>query len=579
MVSPNRAAYSWAMTTHNPALLNNGARAARRNKISKVLRTVFGVERLRDGQKQVIDSVLDGNDTLAIMPTGSGKSLCYQIPARLLDGTTIVVSPLISLMKDQLEKLEAMGIQAAQVNSTLNRGEEEETLDGIRKTVHEIVFCTPERLCNPEFLEVFKQVKVALVVIDEAHCISQWGHDFRPAYLEMAASIDALGKPPVLALTATATADVVADIGKQLGRSRMHVVNTGIYRPNLHYAVSQVTSNDERYARARELVQQSKGVGIVYAATVKAAEEMVEILEAAGESVTIYHGKLSAGERKVNQDLFMDGDKRVMVATNAFGMGIDKPDTRFVIHLQLPANLEAYYQESGRAGRDGEDAECTLLYYQDDKRLQQFFLVKHYPTGNDLKMIYDVVRELAQDGKPTSDSIDQAIDELASSKLKVCLKLLKDGKLLRQNRKLEYIVSATVPRTGIFEELSNVYAQKQERDRDALEQMVSYSVSGFCRWKALLDYFEDEVDGFEKCCRCDNCLNPPAVAEIEIRDDEFGLVEENPDAGPLYEPGAQVRVPKFDVGTVVSVAGDQVTIAFPDESTRTFLADFVAPAA
>ena len=567
------------MTTHNPTLLNNGARAARRNKIHKMLRTVFGVERLRDGQQQVIDSVLDGKDTLAIMPTGSGKSLCYQIPARLLDGITIVVSPLISLMKDQLEKLEGMGIQAAQVNSTLNRGEEETTLDGIRKTVHEIVFCTPERLSNPEFLEVFKEVKVALVVIDEAHCISQWGHDFRPAYLEMAASIDALGKPPMLALTATATADVMADIGKQLGRSRMHVVNTGIYRPNLHYAVAQVTNNDARYARVRELVQQSQGVGIVYAATVKAAEELVDILEAAGESVTIYHGKLASGERKVNQDRFMSGEKRVMVATNAFGMGIDKPDTRFVIHLQLPANLEAYYQESGRAGRDGEDADCTLLYYQDDKRLQQFFLVKHYPTGNDLKMIYDVVRELAQDGQITSETIDKAIDDVASSKLKVCLKLLKDGKLLRQNRQLEYIVTATAPRTGIFDELSNVYAQKQERDRDALEQMVSYAVSGFCRWKVMLDYFEDEVDGFEQCCRCNNCLNPPAVAEMEIRDDEFGLVEESADAGPQFEPGTQVRVPKFDVGTVLSVAGDQVTISFPDEGTRTFLVDFVDPAA
>ena len=566
------------MNILDPILMNNGARAARRDKLSKLLCGVFGVERLRDGQQQVIDSVLDGKDTLAIMPTGSGKSLCYQIPARMLDGTKVVVSPLISLMKDQLEKLESLGIRSAQVNSSLNREQEAAALEGIRNTFHEIVFCTPERLSNPDFLNVLRQVKSALVVIDEAHCISQWGHAFRPAYLEMAASIDALGKPPVLALTATATDDVVSDNGKQLGCSRLSVVNTGIFRPNLHYSVVQVTNNAERHTRARELVQGFEGVGIVYAATVKAAEEMHDALEAAGESVTIYHGKLAANERKANQDLFMNGERRIMVATNAFGMGIDKPDTRFVIHLQLPANLEAYYQESGRAGRDGLNAECTLLYFQDDKRLQQFFLVKHYPTSNDLKMIYEIVRDLASDSKPTSAAIEEAIEELASAKLKGCLKLLKDGKLLHQNRKLEYVVTSVEPCANLFEQLAGLYAQKQERDRASLEQMVSYAVSGFCRWKVLLDYFGDEVEGFENCYKCDNCKNPPMVVHIEICDDEFDRLAIEPASGPQFEAGAQVRVPKFDIGTATSVAADQVTIAFPDHSSRTFLADFVTPA-
>jgi ATP-dependent DNA helicase RecQ len=566
------------MTKHDPHLMHRGLRAVRRNAIGKLLRSVFGIERLRDGQQQVIDSVLDGKDTLAIMPTGSGKSLCYQIPAKMLDGTTIVVSPLISLMKDQLEKLGQLGIRATQVNSGLSADEEREALEGIRDRSHEIVFCTPERLALPAFLEVLREVEIALVVIDEAHCISQWGHDFRPAYLEMAAAIDALGRPPVLALTATATDDVIADIGKQLGRARLNVVNTGIYRPNLHYNVVQVTNPREKVGAALRIVRDSNGFGIVYAATVKAAEEMFDALIEAGESATIYHGKLPARERKENQDLFMEGERRVMVATNAFGMGIDKRDTRFVIHLQVPANLEAYYQESGRAGRDGDDAWCTLLFLQDDKRVQQFFLVKHYPDAPELKAVYEAVKQLAGDAPATFERIDDAVEEIAASKLKICLKLLKDGCLLRQNRSLAFMLAKAEPSAALFDELAHAYTQKQERDREALEAMVSYAVSGFCRWKVLLDYFGDSVPGFEKCCRCDNCLNPPALLELpEIHDDEFEPVAE-PAPPPLFDVGAQVKVPKFDVGTVQNVAGDQVTIEFPDHSIRTFMVDFVAPA-
>jgi ATP-dependent DNA helicase RecQ len=567
------------MTRHEPKLLHKGLLAVRRNTIRRLLDTVFGIRQLRDGQQRVIDSVLDGKDTLAIMPTGSGKSLCYQIPARILEGMTIVVSPLISLMKDQHEKLNEMGVRAVQVNSSLSAEEERESLAAITENRCEIVFCTPERLVMAEFVEVLKIVPIALVVIDEAHCISQWGHDFRPAYLEMAGAIEALGRPPVLALTATATEDVVEDIGRQLSRPRMNVINTGVYRPNLHYRVLQVTNPDEKLDEARRLVRETEGKGIVYAATVKAAEELYELLASDGESVTLYHGKLAAAERKLNQDLFMNDERRVMVATNAFGMGIDKPDTRFVIHLQIPANLEAYYQESGRAGRDGKDAECTLLFLQDDKRVQQFFLAKHYPEAGEIRAVYEAVRELAGNEAATPDRVEDAAGDLAGPHLKVCLKLLKDAKLLRQSRKLAFNVTAAEPKDSLFEAMAAVYRQKQEHDRCALEQMVSYAVSGFCRWKLLLDYFGDDVEGFEKCCRCDNCLNPPAAVlldEIEIRDDEFDREPEPaPDPASSFEAGARVKVPKYGEGVVLSMAGDQVTIDFPDGEQRSFMKDFV----
>ncbi len=539
-----------------------------------MLRKVFGIEQLREGQQQVIDNVLAGVDTLAIMPTGAGKSLCYQLPALMLPGAVVVVSPLIALMKDQLHKAEGYGLSAGQLNSALPRDEQQRALDAIRQKLADIVFCTPERLVTPEFIAVLRQGSISLVVIDEAHCISQWGHDFRPAYLELAAALDALGRPPLLALTATATPAVTDDICRQLNAAQMQVVNAGIYRANLHYAVRQCTSEAQRNARAVALATHLHGAGIIYCATIKAAIALQQALQQAGVVADLYHGKLRAAERRASQDRFMQGSTRLMVATNAFGMGIDRRDIRFVIHLQIPAKLEAYVQESGRAGRDGQDALCMLLYWQGDKRVQQFFLLGHTPEAAQLKELHARLRAMAGAGERLHlAAVHAAQPSLPLDALRISLKLLKDGQLLRQNRKLDYVLTGKTADDEVFGALAVTGQDKQAHDRAALEKMVLYAQSGICRWKVLLAYFDDADPAFEHCGHCDNCLHPPQLQPVNKKAAPPPVQARAP-----FAVGSQVRVPKFDLGVVRAVAGDQVTIEFPDLSTHTFLASYVQPA-
>ena len=345
-------------------------------QLQGLLRRTFGLRKLRPGQREVIEQVLARKDTLAVMPTGAGKSLCYQLPGLHMKGMTVVVSPLISLMKDQADKLEERGAEVAAVNSTLSVREETELLDEIRRHKADFVFSTPERLEDESFVQTLKKGKIDLFVIDEAHCISQWGHDFRPAFLGLGKALHALGDPPLLALTATATPEVVDDIRKQLDRPRMQVIHADLYRENLRFAVRQVTSEEGKRAALVDALKEANGPAIVYTATVKAAEALHAWLASQGKDALLYHGRLSARERNERQDAFMSGEARTMVATNAFGMGIDRADIRAVIHYQLPGSLEAYYQEAGRAGRDGKAARCTLLYDHSDRRLQLYFAGK-----------------------------------------------------------------------------------------------------------------------------------------------------------------------------------------------------------
>jgi ATP-dependent DNA helicase RecQ len=453
--------------------------------LERVLRARFGFDALRPGQREVIDRVLAGRDTLAILPTGAGKSLCYQLPAVVLGGTCVVVSPLIALMKDQADQLEARGIEAAPLNSALTACEEEAAMRDVRQARAGIVFATPERLQSPEFLDALKRNRIEFLVVDEAHCISQWGHDFRPAYLELGHALRALGDPPVLALTATATEDVVRDIREQLGRPAMEVVNGALYRPNLRYAVRQVTGEEAKLEALRELLDEVRGPVIVYAATVKAADALAQKLKEWGESALLYHGRLAAGTRNARQEAFMAGEARVMVATNAFGMGIDKRDVRAIVHYQVPGSLEAYYQESGRAGRDGKVSRCTLLYDHADRRVQQFFLGAHAPDAAELRAVLAGVT-----------------GRIPKTRVKVLSALLRRAGLLGE-------------RDVAHEELERLAEEQRgarAAEREKLEQVTAYAHGASCRWRMILDYFgEDEA--FERCGRCDNCERPVVVPE------------------------------------------------------------------
>ena len=390
----------------------------------------WGYSSFRPGQEAIIEAVLDGRDVMGILPTGGGKSLCYQVPAVLFDGLTLVVSPLIALMQDQVEGLERRGIRAAALNSALSRRQREQCLVNAEHGLYDVLYVAPERLTMTMFQARASELDVALLAVDEAHCVSEWGHHFRPDYKEIAPAREALGNPPMLAVTATATPEVRTDVQALLQLEEPKIVVQGFDRPNLVWSVFQTANKRDKL---RDVLQGVPGCGIVYASTRRNVEMWTDWLQDEGVSAAGYHGGMAPDDRSTAQQQWIQDEVRVMVATNAFGMGIDKPDVRFVVHVDLPSSLEAYYQEAGRAGRDGERAYAVLLYQPPDVDTQEALIESGHPSVQEIQSVYSAVCNVGQvplGSEPDSPlTVDmnavQRVTDLHASKIRTAIDMLE----------------------------------------------------------------------------------------------------------------------------------------------------------
>ena len=479
---------------------------------------LFGHASLRPGQAEVIADIFSGKPVIAVMPTGAGKSLCYQLPAIVLGergGVTLVVSPLIALMKDQVDALTARGVSAVALTSAAGADEQRQILDGIRQGQYTLIYVAPERFRSPRFVEALRAVgsRIALVAIDEAHCISEWGHDFRPDYRRLGEVVASLGAPRIAAFTATATPEVRADIATQLGLEghRLHV--RGFDRPNLHYAIVKAGGTADKTEKLIELVRtRDGGVALVYAATRKNAEAYAAALKSAGMRARVYHAGLGDDVREKAQDVFMAGKLDVIVATNAFGMGVDKSDIRLVVHADIPRSPEAYYQEAGRGGRDGKPTRCVLLFNHGDIRLQEFLIDASYPSAEVLRGLWKLLRDRPELGvlTPYDDELEARLkkhlgEDISNAAMGAALRILeKHGMISRDDER----IAAARPEPGMFAPLDVASLQRRaEVERTKLRTMIELAYYPRCRRQFVLDYFGDQdwKSRDRQCGACDNC--------------------------------------------------------------------------
>ncbi len=533
----------------------------------------FGFAAFREGQREVVTAILEGNDAVVVMPTGSGKSLCYQLPAMMLQGATVVVSPLIALMKDQVDALRARGLPATFINSSIDSGEQNARINGLRRGDFKLVYVAPERFRSQRFLETLRSLRISLFAVDEAHCISTWGHDFRPDYLKLKGVIQLLNsegsRTQTLALTATATPYVRSDIIEQLGLLKPRTFVSGFDRPNLTIDVVHTEKEREKVARIKRLARiggDTGGSGIIYASTRKAVEQVALALRNEGLRVTAYHAGLGDAARVKAQDDFMSGRAQMIVATNAFGMGIDKPDIRFVAHYQMPGSVEAYYQEIGRAGRDGLPSSCVLFFNYADKNTHDFFIEGSYPSA---ELIRDVYGALVSTGLQRVELSTSEIAKRAGARNEMAVQsslyvLERAGHIARtsaadnrgsvneqppwerafhggavssgtagvspaagsrgsttkssRHQHRSIIMLDTTPVTKLRVDSSDV-ARRAARERRKLREMIEFCYTEYCYRAHILNYFGDAHHS-RKCGSCGNC-NPNSPARIPLTREEM----------------------------------------------------------